>query len=54
MDRRTFIGSVAVGVLAASLAVTAQPGRKNYRIGFLLLSPLDVQRYLLPYNGGAR
>jgi putative tryptophan/tyrosine transport system substrate-binding protein len=47
MDRRTFIGSVAVGVLAAPLAVTAQPARKNYRIGFLLLSPRDVQVYLI-------
>jgi putative ABC transport system substrate-binding protein len=55
MDRRTFIGSVAVGVLAAPQAVTAQPGRKNYRIGFLLLSPLDVQRYLITaFEAGLR
>jgi putative tryptophan/tyrosine transport system substrate-binding protein len=55
MDRRTFIGSVAVGVLAAPLAVTAQPGRKNYRIGFLLLSPMDVQMHLIAaFEAGLR
>jgi putative tryptophan/tyrosine transport system substrate-binding protein len=47
MDRRTFVGSVAVGILAAPLAVTAQPARKDYRIGYLLLSPRDVQLYLI-------
>jgi putative ABC transport system substrate-binding protein len=47
MDRRTFIGSVAVGILAVPLTVTGQPGRKDYRIGFLLLSPRDVQLYLI-------
>jgi putative ABC transport system substrate-binding protein len=35
MDRRTFIGSVAVGVLAAPLAVEAQQGQRVWRIGYL-------------------
>jgi len=35
MDRRTFIGGVAFGVLARPLAVRAQQTGKIYRIGFL-------------------
>jgi putative ABC transport system substrate-binding protein len=35
MDRRTFIGTVAVGVLAAPFAATAQPEGKVHRIGYL-------------------
>ena len=35
MDRRTFLGTVAGGLLAAPLAVDAQPAAKVYRIGML-------------------
>ena len=35
MDRRAFIGTLAVGLLAAPLAAAAQPAGKVYRIGFL-------------------
>ncbi len=34
MDRRAFIGTLTVGLLAASLAAKAQPG-KIYRVGFV-------------------
>ena len=37
MDRRAFIGSFAIGILAASRAAPAQPARKVYRIGILSL-----------------
>ena len=36
MDRRTFIGSVAGGFLAAQLAAFAQPQGKVWRVGFLI------------------
>ena len=35
MDRRAFIGSLALGTLAAPRATHAQPARKVYRIGIL-------------------
>ncbi len=35
MDRRTFIGTLAGGLLAAPLAAEAQPAGKGYRIGLL-------------------
>jgi len=35
MDRRTFIGSVAVGLLARPLATLAQQPPKIWRVGFL-------------------
>ena len=35
MDRRTFIGTLAGGLVAGSLAVGAQPAGKMWRIGFL-------------------
>ena len=47
IDRRTFIGSVGVAILAAPIAATGQPGRKVHRIGFLLLTPRDVQLHLI-------
>jgi hypothetical protein len=34
MDRRTFISSATLGLLAAPLAAEAQPAAKVYRIGF--------------------
>jgi len=38
MDRRTFLGTLAGGLLAVPLAAEAQPAGKVYRVGFL--SPL--------------
>jgi hypothetical protein len=35
LDRRTFIGGVVGGILAAPLAAEAQHGGKVYRIGYL-------------------
>jgi hypothetical protein len=35
MDRRTFLGALATGFLAAPLAAEAQPADKVSRIGFL-------------------
>jgi putative tryptophan/tyrosine transport system substrate-binding protein len=55
MDRRTFIGTLTGSLLVASLAVEAQQAGKVYRIGFLLLSPRDVQRYLIAaFEAGLR
>jgi putative ABC transport system substrate-binding protein len=39
MDRRSFIGTLAGGLLAAPLVAGAQPAAKIARIGFLSLSP---------------
>jgi putative ABC transport system substrate-binding protein len=39
MDRRTFIGTLAGGLLAAPLAAEAKRAGKFYRIGFLALTP---------------
>ena len=35
MDRLTFIGSLAIGTLAAPRVALAQPARKVYRVGIL-------------------
>jgi len=37
MGRRTFFGSLALGILAVARGTTAQPSRKVYRIGILSL-----------------
>ena len=37
MDRRAFLGTVAVGLLAALATVEAQPSGKVWRIGVLSL-----------------
>ena len=37
MDRRTFVGAVAGGLLAAPVAVLAQPATRVYRLGILFL-----------------
>jgi putative ABC transport system substrate-binding protein len=50
-----FISGVGLGVFAASLAVAGQPGRKHYRIGYLLLAPRDTQLYLIAaFEAGLR
>jgi putative ABC transport system substrate-binding protein len=41
MDRRTFLGSVALAVLAAPLVAAAQQAEKVWRIGVLASSPGD-------------
>jgi hypothetical protein len=46
MDRRTFIGSLALATLVGPRAVSAQPARKLYRIGFLAGSSREVSRGL--------
>ena len=35
MDRRTFLGGIACGLVITPLIVSAQPTRKRYRIGYL-------------------
>jgi len=47
MDRRTFIGTLTGSLLVGPLAAEAQQAGKVYRIGFLLLSPRDVQLHLI-------
>src|SRR5438445_13620940 len=57
MDRRAFIGTLAGGLLAAPLAVEAQPPRKAYRIGMLLAAaPTDENevRNVDALRGGLR
>jgi putative ABC transport system substrate-binding protein len=55
MDRRTFISMLACSLLVASLVAEAQRAGKVYRIGFLLLSPLDVQMHLIAaFEAGLR
>ena len=39
MERRAFIGTLAVGLLAALLAAEAQQARKVHRIGYLHVVP---------------
>src|SRR5450631_6543 len=55
MDRRTFIGMLACSLLVLPFGAEAQRARKVYRIGFLLLSPLDVQLHLIAaFEAGLR
>jgi len=55
MDRRTFIGSLALATLMGPRVVPAQPVRKAHRIGFLLLFPRDVQLNLIAaFEAGLR
>ena len=42
MDRRSFLGSFAGGLLATPLAAEAQPARKVYRIGWLTPAVMEV------------
>jgi len=39
MDRRTFIGSLAGGLLAVPLAAEAQQAGKVYRVGLIFPAP---------------
>jgi len=40
VERRTFLGAVAGGLLATPLAAGAQQAGKVYRVGFILISPV--------------
>jgi len=40
--RRAFLGTLAGGLLAAPRAVEAQQAGSVYRIGYLVLGPLDA------------
>ena len=42
MDRRTFIGSVAFGLLVVPLASLAQQAGKVYRVGMLETTPMAM------------
>jgi len=53
MDRRAFILTAAGGLLAAPLAVEAQPG-KVWRIGFLGASPSTVGPFIQAFEQGLR
>ena len=55
MDRRTFIGTLTGGLLVAPLTADAQQTGAMHRIGFLLLSPRDVQLHLIEaFEAGLR
>ncbi len=45
MDRRTFVGTLAGGLLAAPLAVGAQPAGRIWRIGYLSLVSEKLVQY---------
>jgi putative tryptophan/tyrosine transport system substrate-binding protein len=47
MDRRAFIGRVALATIVGPRAVLAQPARKVYRIGFLAGTSREVQLHLI-------
>jgi putative tryptophan/tyrosine transport system substrate-binding protein len=54
VDRRAFIGTVAGGLLAAPLAVEAQPAPKVARLGVLLFSTPAAEPNLPALLGGLR
>jgi putative tryptophan/tyrosine transport system substrate-binding protein len=55
MDRRSFLGTLAGGLLAAPLAAEAQPAAKVYRIGFLGNSTPALEANLVgPFREGLR
>jgi putative tryptophan/tyrosine transport system substrate-binding protein len=57
MDRRAFISSITVALLAAPLAAEAQQAGKVWRIGWLGISPpasLPVKRFSEAFLQGLR
>ena len=55
VTRRAFIGTLAGGLLAAPLAVGAQPAGKVYRVGFLgTAAPLLMSAWLTAFREGLR
>jgi putative tryptophan/tyrosine transport system substrate-binding protein len=47
VERRTFLGAIASGLIAAPLASEAQPAGKVWRIGSSRLAPSPVNRHFL-------
>ena len=55
MHRRTFIGSFAVVTLVRPCALSAQPARRDYRIGFLAGTSREAQPHLIDaFEAGLR
>ena len=54
MDRRTFIGTIAGGLVAAPLAAEAQQTGKVYRVGFLWDSPTMFPDAIEAFRRGLR
>jgi putative tryptophan/tyrosine transport system substrate-binding protein len=55
MDRRSFIGSLALATLVGPRAARAQPARKVYRIGYLAGTSRDAQPHLIAaFESGLR
>ena len=54
MDRRSFIGTLVGGLLAASLAVQAQQAAKIARIGLLGNDPVGGAHLLEAFRQGLR
>jgi len=54
MDRRTFLSTVAGGLLAAPLAAEAQPATKVPRVGILLFGTPDADPSLRSFRAGLR
>jgi len=54
MDRRSFIGTLAGGLLAAPLAAEAQPAGKVPRIGFLFSGASGPAREVDTFRQGLR
>ena len=55
MDRRSFIGGIALATLVGPRAAPAQPARKVYRIGFLAGTSRDAQPHLInAFEAGLR
>jgi putative ABC transport system substrate-binding protein len=54
MNRRTFLGTLAGGLIAAPLAAEAQPTGKIYRVGVLLFGAPDTDPNLPSLRSGLR
>ena len=54
MDRRTFLGTLAGGILATPVAGEAQPAGKIYRVGVLLFGTPDTDPNLPSFRAGLR
>src|SRR2546430_1846440 len=50
MDRRTFIGTLAGGLIVAPLAARAQPAGKVWRIGYLTPSDIPMETLIAAFR----